>query len=146
MSPSVTSALSEASKKPEFPKSPLATGPLNERSLHATVRNLITRARLRFSKVVSSAFVRYLIAFFIGVIATLAWQSYGGAARKMIAGWSPHLGWLAPAAAPGGTSSERLKATTLALNAARQSLDKLANEISKLEAPGGDVPRRKASR
>src|SRR5262245_34457536 len=57
---------------------------------------------------------------------------------------SPHLGWVAPA--PRGTSPERLKATTLALAAARQGLDKLANEISKLEAQGGDVPRRRAGR
>jgi hypothetical protein len=57
---------------------------------------------------------------------------------------SPHLGWLAPA--PGGASPERLKATTVALNAARQSLDKLANEISKLDAQSGDVPRRRAGR
>jgi hypothetical protein len=31
------------------------------------------------------ALARYLIAFFVGVAATLAWQSYGGAAREMIA-------------------------------------------------------------
>jgi hypothetical protein len=54
-----------------------------------------------------------------------------------IAGWFPHLGWLAPPAAPGSTSPARLKATTLALAAARQSLDKLANEISKLDAQQG---------
>ncbi|HWN48286.1 MAG TPA: hypothetical protein VNO18_00345 [Xanthobacteraceae bacterium] len=97
-------------------------------------------------KVVSSAFARYLIAFFIGVTATLAWQSYGGAARKAIAGWSPHLGWLAPAAAPAGTSREQFKATSLALVAARQSLDKLATEISKLQAQGtADKPSRSGS-
>jgi hypothetical protein len=98
---------------------------------------------LWLGKVVSSAFARYLIAFFIGVTATLAWQSYGGAARKAIAGWSPHLGWLAPAAAPADTSRERLKATSLALVAARQSLDKLASELSKLQAQGtADKPSR----
>jgi hypothetical protein len=146
MSPSLTSALSEVPKKSEFPKSPLASGPSNERPLHATVRNLITRARLWLGKVVSSAFARYLIAFFIGVTATLAWQSYGGAARKAIAGWSPHLGWLAPAAAPADTSRERLKATSLALVAARQSLDKLATEISKLQAQStADKPSRSGS-
>jgi hypothetical protein len=147
MSPSMTSALSEVSKKPEVFKSSLATGPSNERSLHATIRNLITKARLPLGNVASSAFARYLIAFFIGVTATLAWQSYGGAARKAVAGWSPHLGWLAPAAAPAGASRERLKATSLALAAARQSLDKLATEISKLQAQGtADKPSRSGSR
>jgi len=127
----------------DFSKGQRATGPSNERPLHATVRNLITRARLWLGKVVSSAFARYLIAFFIGVAATLAWQSYGSAARKAVAGWSPHLGWLAPAAAPADTSRERLKATSLALVAARQSLDKLASELSKLQAQGtADKPSR----
>src|ERR1700730_2923350 len=46
MRPSLTSALSELPKKSEFPKSPSATGPSNGRPLHATVGNLITRARL----------------------------------------------------------------------------------------------------
>src|SRR5713101_10006159 len=118
----------------------------NKPRLRATIRNLIARVRLGLGKLVSFAFARVLMIFFIGFAAGIAWQSYGGAARKTIASWSPHLGWLAPAAAPGGTSPERLKATTLALAAARQSLDKLANEISKLEAQGGDVPRRRAAR
>src|SRR6202030_453436 len=84
----------------DFSKGQRGNGPSTERPLHATVRNLLTRARLWLGKVVSSTFARYLIAFFIGVTATLAWQSYGGAARKAVAGWSPHLGWLAPAGAP----------------------------------------------
>jgi hypothetical protein len=56
--------------------------------------------------------------------------------RRSLAG--PHTlpGW--QAAAPGGTSPERLKAMSLALAAARQSLDKLATEISKLPAQDGD--------
>jgi hypothetical protein len=97
-------------------------------------------------KLLSFAFARVLMIFVIGFAAGIAWQSYGGATRKAIASWSPHLSWLAPAAVPGGASPERLKATTLALAAARQSLDKLANEISKLDAQGGDVPRRRAAR
>jgi len=101
---------------------------------------------LWLGKLVSFAFARVLMILIVGFAAGVAWQSYGGAARKAIASWSPHLGWLAPAAVPGGTSPERLKATTLALAAARQSIDKLANEISKLEAQGGDVPRRRAGR
>src|SRR6516165_2949117 len=48
----------------------------------------------------SRAVVRFLIAFCIGVAATLAWQSYGDAAREMIASSSPQLVWLAPQTAP----------------------------------------------
>jgi hypothetical protein len=82
--------------------------------------------------------------FVVGFAAGVAWQSYGGSARKAVASWSPHLSWLAPAGA--GTSSERLKAMSLALASARQALDKLAIEIGKLEAQGGDAPRRRTTR
>jgi hypothetical protein len=52
----------------------------------------------------SRAIARFLVTFYIGVIATLAWQSYSDAARRFIAGLSPHLGWLAPRT-PGSQSS-----------------------------------------
>jgi hypothetical protein len=138
MNPNLTSAVSELSKG--------RAERSNKPSLRTLVQNLIARVRSWLGKLVSFAFARVLMILVIGFAAGVAWQSYGGAARKAIAGWSPHLGWLAPAATPGGTSPERLKATTLALAAARQSLDKLANEISNLEAQGGDGPRRRAAR
>src|SRR5713101_7273271 len=140
MNPNLTSTLSE------FSKGRPATERSNDPPLRRTAWNLITRVRLWLGKLVSFAFVRVLMIFIVGFAAGVAWLSYGGAARKAIASWSPHFGWLAPAATAGGASPERLKATTLALAAARQSLDKLANEISKLEAQGGDVPRRRAAR
>jgi hypothetical protein len=136
MNPNLTSAVSEFSKG--------RTERSNKPSLRTLVQNLIARVRLGLGKLASFAFVRVMMILVVGFAAGIAWQSYGGAARKAIASWSPHFGWLAPA--PGGTSPERLKATTLALAVARQSLDKLANEISKLEAQGGDAPRRRASR
>ncbi len=46
----------------------------------------------------SRAIARFLITFYIGIVATLAWQSYSEAARQFIAGLSPRLAWLAPAA------------------------------------------------
>ena len=138
MNPNLTSAVSEFSKG--------RTERSNKPSLRTLVQNLIARIRLWLGKLVSFAFARVLMILIVGFAAGVAWQSYGGAARKAIASWSPHLGWLAPAAVPGGTSPERLKATTLALAAARQSIDKLANEISKLEGQGGDVSRRRAGR
>jgi hypothetical protein len=82
------------------------------------------------------ASIRFMMIFFIGVAAAMAWQIYGAATREVIARWSPHPAWLPPAAAPAGTSAERLKATSLALAATRQSLDKLTTEISKLQAQG----------
>jgi len=65
----------------------------------------------------SRRFRRYLVAILIGVVATLAWQSYGESAKQIIAtrapefGWSPEakqmiatsiqwIGWTKPAAGP----------------------------------------------
>jgi small-conductance mechanosensitive channel len=81
--------------------------------------------------------MRLLITFFIGVAATLAWQSYGDAARAMIANSSPQLSWLAPQAAvaktardtiaPTTSSSDpqELKAMSADLAAVRQKVDQL---------------------
>jgi hypothetical protein len=41
----------------------------------------------------SRGFTRYLFAICIGVAATLAWQSYGEAAKQMFAVKAPELGW-----------------------------------------------------
>jgi len=40
------------------------------------------------------ALARFLIMAFIGVAATLAWQSYGEATKQMLARQAPQLGWL----------------------------------------------------
>jgi hypothetical protein len=133
MNSSLTSSLSEFSKG--RPDKPLR---------RSTVRNLITAARLWLGKLVSFAVVRVLLIFFVGFAAGIAWQSYGGAGRKAIAAWSPHLAWLAPAA--DGTSADRFKAMSVALTTARQNLDKLATEIGKIQAQDRDVPRRRAAR
>jgi hypothetical protein len=82
--------------------------------------------------------MRFLIAFCVGVAATLAWQSYGDAAREVVASKYPQLGWLAPEPAvaqtapdtivPAGPSpnQQELKAMSLALAAVRQRVDQLA--------------------
>src|SRR5215472_5944974 len=41
----------------------------------------------------SGGFTRLLLAICIGVAATLAWQSYGEAAKQMFAAKAPELGW-----------------------------------------------------
>jgi hypothetical protein len=50
-------------------------------------------ARPSFGKRASRAFIRYLIACCVGVAGTLAWQSYGDAARQTIATWGAEQGW-----------------------------------------------------
>ena len=85
------------------------------------------------------------IAFCIGVAATLAWQSYGDAAREMIANAYPQLGWLAPqgepvtqnvpdavaVAAPTAPAldQQQLNAIAIGLEAMRRSIDRIAPGI-----------------
>ena len=145
MNSSLTSSLSDLAK------GRVAAEPSSGPPRHRIVRNLITTARLRLAKLVSfgAARARVPMIFFVGFAAGIAWQAYGGEARKAIAGWSPHLAWVAPAPAPEGTSADRFKAMSLALTTARQSLDKLGTEISKAQAQDigkaqdGAAPKRK---
>jgi hypothetical protein len=90
--------------------------------------------------------VRFLTTFCIGVAATLAWQSYGDAAREMIANSYPQLGWLAPQAgtvaqnapdvialaAPATPSPDQQQSnvTSLDLDAVRQSIDQIVNNMA----------------
>ena len=60
--------------------------------------------------------MRLLIAFFIGVVATLAGQSYGNTAREIIANSSPQLSWLAPQDAVGQTASPTTATTASSLD------------------------------
>jgi hypothetical protein len=85
---------------------------------------------------------RFLIVFCIGVAATLIWQSYGDAARAMIANSSPQLGWLAPQTASVARTApdtiatpalaipsaelEQLKAMLLGFAMVQQRVDELA--------------------
>lgn len=85
---------------------------------------------------------RFLIAVCIGVAATLAWQSYGDAAREIIASSYPQLGWLAPqaaaaqaapttiAAATASLDQQELKTVALGLAAVRQRVDQLAAQVA----------------
>jgi len=85
---------------------------------------------------------RVPIAFGIGIAVTLAWQSYGDAAREMIASSYPQLGWLAPqaaaaqaapttiAAATASLDQQDLKAMSLNLAAVRQRVDQLAAQVA----------------
>jgi hypothetical protein len=75
-------------------------------------------------KRVSRGLARFLIIFCIGVAATLAWQSYGNAAREMIANSSPQLGWLVPSA--NSSSEQQLKAMSSDFATMRQRVDQLA--------------------
>ena len=82
--------------------------------------------------------MRSLIAFCVGIAATVAWQSYSDAARQIIVNSYPQLAWLVPEAAivqtapatiaPRITSSDQpqLKAMSFDLAALRQRVDQIA--------------------
>ncbi len=85
--------------------------------------------------------VRVAVVFCIGVAATLAWQIYGTAARQAVASLSPGLGWLTPAepsASSASASPDQLAAISRSLAAVRQSVDKLAADITRLQATKPD--------
>ena len=89
-------------------------------------------------KLASSALACFLMAFCIGVAATLAWQSYGDAARQIIANSDPQLRWLAPQAelvaqkapetnAPVAPSfDQQLNAMSFKIDAMQESIDQMA--------------------
>src|SRR5712672_3591040 len=83
----------------------------------------------------SRALSRFLAIFCVGVGTTLAWQSYGDAAREMIANSYPQLGWLAPRPLPiaqnvpdmidlAAPAAQHLNA--MSLDTMRQSIDGIA--------------------
>jgi hypothetical protein len=86
---------------------------------------------------------RYLITFCVGIAATLAWQSYGDAAREIVSERYPQLAWIAPAApaaspdaasVPSITSGERQELKTISLDVAalRQRVDQLSANHDKV--------------
>ncbi len=100
----------------EFAKGRWAAEPSDEPPFHPTELNLTTKVLSWLGTLAPLAFARYLIAFFIGVIAALAWQSYRDATRGEI---------MATASAD--------------LDLVRQSIDKLAAEIVRVETAEQDI-------
>jgi uncharacterized iron-regulated membrane protein len=71
---------------------------------------------------------RFSTAVLIGVVATLAWQSYGG---EMVRAWDPSLDWLAPTS-PSAELQAQLKPVALDLAILRRSLEQLASNQDQL--------------
>jgi hypothetical protein len=96
---------------------------------------------------------RFLIVFGVGVGTILAWQSYGDAARAMIANSSPQLGWLAPqtapvvpiAPAPAAAASSDVQQLAFGLAAVRQSVDQLTAQLAATQQEiGNDIAKLQA--
>jgi len=78
--------------------------------------------------------VRFFVAIFIGVGATLAWQYYGG---EMVRVWAPSLDWLLPTSPPGPavTATElqqQLKPMAIDLALVRRTEEQLATNQDQL--------------
>jgi hypothetical protein len=93
-------------KNDQFPNGRSSLGRLDARDTFALLARLDPLA-----------FARYLIVFFVGVAATLAWHSYRGTAREPIA----------PASSQ---SEQQLKTMSLNLDAVRQSVERIAYGIA----------------
>jgi hypothetical protein len=103
----------------------------NEASEQKAIRHRLLAIENEMERLASGGFVRYLVATCIVVAAILAWQSYGEAAKQivatrvpelgwspqtkqMIAGWMQQLGWSKPPAAESKAAlvTQTLKAPT----------------------------------
>jgi hypothetical protein len=133
----------------EFSKGRRASEPCLEPPLHPTELDLIRSAQPSRIKRALLVLAGFLTAFCIGIAATLVWQADGDAARRAIAQLSPQLDWLAPPtapvaaadpAAPLAASPDQLGAISRSLALLRQSVDKLAADIAKLQAGKQDTP------
>jgi hypothetical protein len=100
----------------EFSKGRWAAEPSDEPPLHPTELSLATKVLSWLGRLAPLAFARYLVAFFIGVIAASAWQSYHDVTREEVIATAP-----------------------ASLDLVRQSIDKLAGEIIKVEAAEQDI-------
>jgi hypothetical protein len=91
---------------------------------HDLMRNARRSRRGRFLL----AATRFAITFAVGIIATLAWQPYGDAAREMVASSSSQLGWLGPQPAPQETSGPRPRDIAAAdFDAVRDRIDLISS-------------------
>ncbi len=75
---------------PLVPEPPLRAPPRHTDLINDRFANKRPSAGRRMSR----ALARFFVAILIGVGATLAWQSYGDAAKQMLITRAPSLGWL----------------------------------------------------
>jgi hypothetical protein len=123
----------------EFPAHLEAARPGTDAKRQPSLDPITKRPSL--GKRASRRLVRFLVVFCMGVAATLAWQSYGDAARAMIAKSSPQLGWLAPqtelavptaanVVAPAAAAAPDLQQLALGLASVRQTVEQLAAQLA----------------
>jgi hypothetical protein len=80
----------------DFSAGPRVTEPLLDATLRPAdlYNDPLPIDRPSLGRRTSRSFAHFLVTACIGVAATLAWQSYGGTAKQMIANSAPQLSWL----------------------------------------------------
>jgi hypothetical protein len=76
----------------------------------------------------SRALSRFSVVLFIGIGATLAWQSCGG---ELVRAWAPSLGWLLPPS-PSEELQAQLKPVAFDLAIMKRSVEQLASNQDQL--------------
>ena len=71
---------------------------------------------------------RFSVVLFIGIGATLAWQSYGG---ELVSAWAPSLRWLFPPS-PSAELQAQLKPVAIDLAIMKRSIEQLASNQDQL--------------
>jgi hypothetical protein len=104
---------------------------MNDPALEMTDPALDEIIRPSLGKRASRRLVRFLIVFSIGVGTTLAWQSYGDAARAMIATSWPQLAALAPEPAPAPQAAPEPNASPQAT--ASPELQQLKDDLAQVK-------------
>jgi methyl-accepting chemotaxis protein len=94
------------------------------------------------SRRAARAVARFLIAFYIGVVATLAWQSYGDAARQRMAALLPQLEWLAPQTADSQAVVSTVDEITRSIDrVVAASQEQMAHSVDQLAASQKQITR-----
>jgi hypothetical protein len=93
----------------------------HEASERKAISDRLVAIEKRLKKRGSRGVGRYLVAFLIGIAATLAWQSYGESAKQIIATKTPELGWSPEAKQIIATSIQRIGWTKLPAGPEKQA-------------------------
>jgi len=109
----------------------MRTATASVHTLHAFGRkgDEMERRRPSIGRRIFRALTRFIVTVLIGVGGTLAWQSYGDAAKTMVAAHSPTLAWLLPPTgwpAAASPSPAQQPSQAASLDAVRRSVEQLA--------------------
>lgn len=109
-------------------RSGMRTATASVHTLHAFGRrgDEMERRRPSIGRRIFRTLTRFAVTVLIGVGGTLAWQSYGDAARAMVAARSATLGRLLPPTAAASPNAAQQPSPAASLDAMRRSVEQLA--------------------